>query len=355
MLLILTGILTVLIFYLYLDIWFYVQAQPPVVQEPAPPLVTDQPVPLYAELQFSSIVKTKGVYTYDAMVQDIAELVKQYPLLTADQIGQSVEGRMIYMLQLGRGPQKILIDGSHHASEWISSFLVMTMIEHYAYYYHTGNMFDQYDLRQLGEQYTFCFVPMVNPDGVEIVASNGKSSLNYAQLVAWNRGSRDFSLWKANARGVDLNRQYPTNWRLAQSYGPPSPAPANYAGPHALSEPEIIAMDELHQAERFVAQISYHTVGNIVYYFYHQTGEQLARDLALAREVSSITGYELRHSSGGIGGLERDYVVDTFQVPSLIIELGSNKRRPLPEFSGMWRRNKQVPLVVVSFLQDYGR
>ena len=353
-LLVLSCILAVLVCYLYVDIWFYVQAQPPVASIAAPSVVADQTVPLFPDLGFQSVVKVKGIYTYEDMVDNLGALLKQYPLLSADIIGRSVEGRAIYLLKLGHGPQKILVDATHHANEWIGSFLMMTMVEHYAYYYHTGQMFDQYDLRQLCEQVTFYFVPMVNPDGVDIVANAGKNSQDYAQLVSYNGGSHDFSGWKANAHGVDLNRQYPTNWSLAEGYGPSSPAPANYAGPHPLSEPEIVAMDALHRSEGFSAQISFHTVGNAVYYFYHQTGAELSRDRALAQAVSIATGYQLRHSSGGIGGLERDYVVSTYKIPSLIVELGRNKRRPLLEYGDIWQRNRHVPLLVADHLLNLG-
>ena len=352
-LLVLCGILFILVGYLYVDIWFYVQAQPPpTASTPAPPLVSDQELPIWPDLEFQSNVRTRSVYTYEQMVEDIRALLEQYPLLQADIIGRSVEGRAIYQLKLGRGPVKILLDGSHHASEWIGSFLLMTMVEHYAHYYHTGNMFDQYDLRQIGERVTFYFVPMVNPDGVEIVASRGESSLDYQRLLTMNGGSKNFTRWKANARGVDLNRQYPANWAYAESYGPSRPAAANYAGPQALSEPEIVAMHELYQAEQFQAQVSFHTVGNLVYYYYHQTGDDLKRDRALADLVSRATGYPVRDSSGGIGGLAKDYAISTYHIPSLIIELGRNKSRPLPEFTDMWRRNRQVPLVIAEFLKE---
>lgn len=311
-------------------------------------------VPLYPNLPFKSIVRTKRIYTYETMLQHLRSLANHYELLTVDIIGQSVEQRAIYLLKLGHGPKKILLDGSHHGSEWITSFVLLTMVEHYAHYYHTGQSFNGYDVRALLSEYTLYVVPMVNPDGVEIVASNGRSSANYEQLVEFNGGSRDFSRWKANARGVDLNRQYPTNWALAQSYGPPQPAWANYAGPGPLSEPEIIALNRLHESEGFVAHLTYHTVGNMVFYYYYQTGEQLERDRALAAAVANATGYSLRHSSGGIGGMARDHVVTTYQIPSLIMELGVNKLRPLPEFADMWERNCDVPLLVMTWLKKRG-
>ncbi len=351
MLLVLTAILAVLLLFLYVDIWFYVQARPPQATVDAPVLPPENEIPLFPDLQFGSIVKTRDIYSYEDMLQDLHNMIDQYPLLTVDIIGSSVEGRAVYLLKLGHGPKKILIDGSHHGNEWISSFLLMTMAEHYAYYYHSGQPSPHYDVRQLLSEVTLYFVPMLNPDGIEIVANDGKHSPRYEQLVYMNGGSHNFINWKANAQGVDLNRQYPTNWHMARDYGPKMPSRANYAGPHALSEPEVQAIDRLHRQELFDVQVSYHSMGNVLYYYYHQQGEQLARDLQLVQLVSNQTGYPIRHSSGGIGGLARDHMVQEYGIPSLIVELGRQKPRPLLEFHDMWRRNQEVPLLIADWVR----
>jgi g-D-glutamyl-meso-diaminopimelate peptidase len=350
--------LAVLVVYLYLDVWFYVQAQPPMIQSLGDPPAKGAPeqtkIPLYPNLRFKSIVRTKGIYDYETMISHLQQLADHYEQLTIDIVGESIEKRAIYLVKLGHGSKKILLDGAHHGNEWISSFLLMTMVEHYAYHYHTGQPFYEYDIRALLSDYTLCFVPMVNPDGVEIVASNGRSSRDYDKLVALNGGKRSFAGWKANARGVDLNRQYPTNWPLARDYGPATPAMANYAGSQPLTEPEVIAIDRLHQQEQFAAYLTYHSVGNMIFYYYYQTGDWLERDRALAYAVGRLTGYEVRHSSGGIGGMARDHVVTAYQIPTLIMELGINKQRPLPEFAGMWERNRKVPCLVITWL-DQGK
>lgn len=360
-------IFIVLVTYLFIDIRKEIMAQPPpAVVEVIEPL-PDDVVPLFPDLKFTSIVKTNDVYTYDLMIMHLQQLLAHYPLLYADIIGESVEGRALYLLTLGTGPKKILLDGSHHGNEWISSFLLMTMIEHYAYYYHTGqpcygvrfgntllsseSRMPRYDLRELLSQVTLYFVPMLNPDGVEIVATNGKSSPNYDWLLRVN-GSTNFQGWKANARGVDLNRQYPTNWHLARNYGPPQPARANHAGSAPATEPEVKALLRLLEQEVFQAHASYHSVGNVLFYNYHQQGEQLNRDQSLVNALSRLTGYPVRHSSGGIGGLTKDHVVTALQIPSIIVELGLNKPRPLPEFANMWQRNRCGPLLMAEWVLE---
>lgn len=355
--LIMGCIFAVLVIYLYVDVLFYVQAKPPVILaqsgKPDQQAPQQNEIPLYPDLRFKSIVRTKGVYGYETMLAHLQSLADQYEQLTVDIIGQSVERRAIYLVKLGHGPQKILLDGAHHGNEWISSFLLMSMIEHYAFHYHTGQPFYEYDLRELLAAYTLYVVPMVNPDGVEIVGSSGRSSLNYQELLAINNGSTNFSGWKANARGVDLNRQYPTNWRLASNYGPPQPSRANYAGTGPLTEPEAITVDRLHRQEKFTAHLTYHSVGNMIFYYYYQTGDLLRRDRELVRAVGRMTGYEIRHGSGGIGGMARDHVVSTYQIPSFIMELGIVKHNPLPEFTRMWERNRRVPFLMIEWLQGW--
>ena len=66
------------------------------------------------------------------------------------------------------------------------------------------------------------------------------------KLLRINSGSTDFSNWKANIRGVDLNNQYPANWEIEKERKEPkSPAPRDYPGDAPLTEPEAEAMAAL--------------------------------------------------------------------------------------------------------------
>ena len=56
-------------------------------------------------------------------------------------------------------------------------------------------------------------VPMVNPDGVDLVL-NGPSQEQKEKLIAMNGGSSDFSGWKANIRGIDLITNFRQTGRL---------------------------------------------------------------------------------------------------------------------------------------------
>ena len=65
-------------------------------------------------------------------------------------------------------------------------------------------------------------------------------------------GSTDFSGWKANIRGVDLNNQFPANWEIEKERKEPkSPAPRDYPGDAPLTEPETKAMASLARNNQF--------------------------------------------------------------------------------------------------------
>lgn len=185
------------------------------------------------------IVRTDRPYNHATMMADLQALRRRYPFITSTVIGSSVLGRDLVAIRLGTGSKEVHYNGSHHANEWITSLLLMKFIEEFAKHHQEGRTWNGFDVRAIARSTSIWIVPMVNPDGVQLVQQGVQPGQPfYDQLISWNRGSRDFRGWKANIRGVDLNRQYRANWELARQAGPPGPAPALYAGPSPESEPE---------------------------------------------------------------------------------------------------------------------
>src|SRR5690606_4848826 len=129
-------------------------------------------------------------------------------------VGKSEYGRDIYAVSLGKGEATSFINGSHHAREWLTTNLNMNMIDEYASAYRKNNSIDGFNVRRILNDTTIWFIPMVNPDGVilqqEGLQAYPKSMHN--SLIAMNKGSRNFTRWKANIKGIDLNRQYDAGW-----------------------------------------------------------------------------------------------------------------------------------------------
>ncbi|KQB76244.1 peptidase M14, partial [Clostridium butyricum] len=156
--------------------------------------------------------------------------------------GKSVLGKNLYYIKLGSGPNEVFYNGAHHALEWITTPLLMKFIEDFSKAYSEDSEIKGYNIRDIWNRSSIYIMPMVNPDGVDLVI-NGLQRNNpyYNDLIKWNMGSTDFSKnWQANIKGVDLNHNYNASWyesKIAEeSYGVYGPGPTRYGGPYPESE-----------------------------------------------------------------------------------------------------------------------
>lgn len=285
------------------------------------------------------------------MVKDIKKLKKAYPdLIQTKVIGKSEYGRDIYAFSVGRGEATVFINGSHHAREWLTTSLNMYMAENYAIAYQKKQKINGYDARKILNSTTIWFVPMVNPDGVILQQEGLKAYPKnlHASLIKMNEGSKNFKRWKANGKGVDLNRQYDAGWE--QITGPTTPRYKNYKGkaPHTAAETKAIL--------RFIEEINpemtvaYHSTGKILYWNYKQNSANYKRDHVYAKQIGKMTGYRLvypgKNPSGG--GLT-DWFIQEKKRPGFTPEISRyyyETNPPLSEFPGAWKENKAVGLYV---------
>lgn len=296
------------------------------------------------------LVNPRVVYSYNQMVKDIDEIVAMYPdLATKKVIGKSVDGRNIYAVKLGKGSTEILINGSHHAREYLTTNIVMEMLDHYAQGYVKNSKIDGYAVRSILDKTSIWFVPMVNPDGVTLVQQGHKSAKNSSQVLKINGGNTDFSAWKANVRGVDLNRQYPAGWNNIVS-NPGKPAPQNYKGPKPLSEPESKAMYDFTNTRNFKTSVSYHSSGEILYWHFKQGAERTKRDREIAEMIKSKTGYALvTPKSNPSGGGFTDWFISSHLKPAFTPEISpyvGPRPVPIKSFDSIWTENKAIGIML---------
>jgi g-D-glutamyl-meso-diaminopimelate peptidase len=205
-------------------------------------------------------------------------------------------------------------------------------------------------VRTLLEQVTFWFVPMVNPDGVTLAQLGLDAFPAGARetLLTLNGGSADFRQWKANAQGVDLNRQYPADWEHIVG-SPAGPAALNYKGPAPLVAPEVKALADFTRELQPELAIAYHSAGRVIYWHFHTAPEHLWRDERIALRLGTLTGYSLvAPEENPSGGGYKDWFVQEFGRPGYTIEIGEyGDGRPLsvPAFAPEWDRNQAVGLV----------
>jgi g-D-glutamyl-meso-diaminopimelate peptidase len=270
----------------------------------------------------------RAEYGPQQMAKQIRRLIRSYPFISEGAIGKSVLGKPITYLRIGEGPFRWHFNGSCHANEWITSLILMRFAEDYARAIALRLPFWGKSAENLFSRCSLWIVPMVNPDGVELVQQglNVKHPL-YSDLLQWNRGSNRFHRWKANVRGVDLNDQFPAHWEEERKRrGVTAPGPRDFSGAAPLCEPEAIALSQFTEQTDFHAVLALHTQGEEIYWNYRK--EEPDESIVWAKRMAISSGYRAVYLEGSDAGY-KDWFISTFRRPGFTVEAGWG-HNPLP-------------------------
>ena len=291
-------------------------------------------------------VPTNIPFTSTVLEETIAKITKAYPSICVQKIGTSRLGRIIYALTIGSGEKHILINAAHHANEWITTPIAMKFLQECAASPDTAWTND----------ITLHVVPMVNPDGVDLVTGGIPShsfAYKHARRIAAKFNEPFPGGWKANILGVDLNSNYPAGWELAQEHkfgrGFTQPSPRDYVGGSALSEPETTAMAAYTIANDFALTLSLHTQGEEIFWQYLPHNPPGAEELALC--LSAASGYVLEEvpSESSHAGY-RDWFIQEFNRPGYTIECGLGENPlPISDFDNIYKKTAPLLWEAVKF------
>ena len=292
-----------------------------------------------------AIVQTDVPITSKANQQYIEALVSTYPLLRTELLTTTAFQRPISTLVAGNGPRKVIFSASHHANEWITSLVLLKFAEELAEAIRSdGNIFGR-SARQLAEAVTIYMVPMVDPDGVDLVTGAirpGDIQYDLAERLAKDYPTIPFpDGWKANLLGVDLNLQYPAGWLQAReikfAQGFVRPGPRDYVGRAPLNQFESQA---LHGYTEFIDPalvLALHSQGKEIYWQFKDIfvpgAEELGRKMA---EASGYTLADTPYASSFAG--YKDWFIQNFGRPGYTVEVGFGiNPLPLRQFDEIYR------------------
>lgn len=267
------------------------------------------------------VVTPTTMYTYEQMVADMAALQAAYPdCVKISSIGKSEQGRDIPVMLVGNpdAPKHALMQGAMHAREHFTAWLLMAIMD------------SSLSAGLLDDHVCYHIIPMSNPDGVTLSQTQTLDPNQvqiYLRDLAYgyvNMGQTEYAQqWKANALGVDLNRNFPAGWENKAEH--PEPSISRYRGESPLCAAESKALADYTQSRQFDTTFSFHSHGSVLYYAYgsKQPVNDLSYSLALA--VQQQTGYTPIGYDGTTGAGYRDWVMDALGIPSLTVEIGSTQ------------------------------
>lgn len=286
----------------------------------------------------------EGYKNYKRVVKALRKLRKRYPRKTKlVKLGQSGQWRPLYALKVfARSREKkpaVLLNAAHHGNEVLSieyvldaaRYLLKNNEEFLANLIPSELKPNQAgpsppdtsgaaEAQALLRQFDFYFVPVVNPDGLHLF---------------WNRS---VALGRKNARGVDLNRNYPFQWNSGiENASSDNPRSVYYRGPAPASEKETRAMMKLASDKHFVFSISFHTYATKVLYPYTIDNLRNPRPDYAKMLASQIVQSGVSHRIGkpyaaasqlySVDGTDQDWLFHTFGTLAFIFE-GSHQNPP---------------------------
>ena len=250
-------------------------------------------------------------------------------------VGESELGQaMPYIFVGNKNGNYMIVQGAIHAREHLTALLVVDLAKH---------LVKNKNLPLFGGIF---FVPMVNPDGVRLCQEGVGFVHNKerkSNLLAIN-GSTDFSLWKANIDGVDLNVNFDARWGEGKQNGFYKSS-QNYVGKTPFSARETRALARFTKQIKPCVTLSYHLKGEEIYWEFGQTSHRRYRDKRYAEAIARYTGYKTVSLEGSVGGY-KDWCIEQFKIPAYTIEVGNDAfPHPFPyeEFPTILRQNEDLP------------
>ena len=298
-------------------------------------------------IPFGNITPTDISYSYSILQMNINSLKTIFPFIETGSIGNSVLENNIPYIRIGNGPKEIFYNASFHANEWITTPVLMKFIEQYLTSYVNNSTIFGYSARNLFNNVSLYIVPMVNPDGVNLVTGEykaGSSQYLRAQNIARNYPSIPFpDGWKANINGVDLNLQFPAGWEQARqikfSQGFNSPAPRDFVGAGPLVAPEALAVYNFTLSHNFELILAYHTQGKEIYWQFQNYATPRAR--AIGEQFSIVSSYRLADVpfASSFAGY-KDWFLQEYRRPGYTIEAGLGQNPlPISQFNEIYNDN----------------
>lgn len=302
-------------------------------------------------------------YGYEVFRRQAEQLKEKYTdIVSLYSIGQSVYGREILCLVLGnaQAENKLLLAGAIRGTQYWTTQLLMKQIETYC-----ENLSEAYEgvsYREIFQNCAVYFVPMVNPDGVEI-CFNGLKSVpqtyqaqieeiyEYSLQVGLLTKETGYKHWKANGQGIDIGINFGVG-TVESAAIQKQAASENYPG-EPLCTPEAAAIAQLCEEQNFSAAAVYTEEGNLIDWAFGQK-ESFKESERYADALAELTGYtkiangptpEVCTSVSLTG-----WFISQFDKPAFAILMGKNSEQL--SLSKIWSENCLVPILLAWQLQQ---
>ncbi len=261
-------------------------------------------------------LNTTHLSTYEEISQDMRALAREYRDFTTLRIlNTSQDQRAILMFRLGLGIESLVLSAGIGGRDSLNPILFLQLAREYCKAYAEDSTIAAYRVRELLNRCSICFVPLVNPDGYAI-AQQGFGAIRNPVLRQFCKIREiDYRQWKYNAKGIDINGNFPCKSYIQQQLGE-----------YPASEPETRALMKVFEEYDTVGYLNFHSRGRVTYYF-RQTlpfaySPKYQKVAGFMQKISDycIGKKEYATQMKGTGGTAINYYSELMKKPALTIE-----------------------------------
>jgi g-D-glutamyl-meso-diaminopimelate peptidase len=175
--------------------------------------------------------------TYEQLYMSLWELGARYSSFTRFRvIGTSQDERMIPMLEIGTGQEVLLCISGIQGTDYVLSAALVNMAMEYCRAWECNWSVEAlYKVRSLFSEIRLCLIPMLNPDGLEIVLHGYQAIHSPICRQMLRMQETPHEEFRGNARGILLSHDFPSRTHAGnKSHG--------HAARVADLEPEVLAL-----------------------------------------------------------------------------------------------------------------
>lgn len=272
------------------------------------------------------------VFDYNTYKKIIEDLIKEYPFLNVQVIGRTALGRGIFSLNTGNNKNSVIYVGAVHGCQWLTSLILLLFTERLCHSIKYSHLLCSVDIKKAFGQLGVTLIPCLNPDGAEISVHGIKGAKSMGSFVS-SFSYEDRLKWKANAMGVDINRNFGASWNLTRQIeeekGIASPSPSFFGGEYPESEAETKALTRLCRIHNFRQCLDLHCGGEEIYWKYGENEPAQSSMMAKILACSSCCALNESDETAEHSGI-KNWFIKEFSRPAFSMITGKEEN-PLPE------------------------
>lgn len=260
----------------------------------------------------------------DEELDELLDIGSRYPgLAKSEVIGHSIEGRPIVAVHVTNfadpRPRPLIgLTGTAHGDEIGNGPFGMAVLHHVL-----RDQATQAGPRSILEAREVRAIPYLNPDG-RAYAERG-----------YVTGEKSDLMHRTNARGVDLNRNFPDNWGT-------TPTRRGSAGSGPASEPEVQAAVAYWRTHRPDLFIDVHSAGERILLPPDATDDVVHFAKTMARRNDYGVTSSAKFTAGGTSGTGKDWVYHELGAPSFTLETGTTHHMTDADLAASVLRNSRA-------------